>query len=358
MPSIRRQLTGVLAILPLLGAAACGGGARHVVVAPHPVTSASSASASPAASGLFAPDSVWNAPLGAQAPLDPSSPRLVRALLREIVAEQQQRNGPWIETRSYSTPIYRVAADQPTVPVTLDNAQPWARTLRRALRAVPIPAEAQPAAGTDGHLTILQPSTDRLWEMWRARREPDGWHAGWAGAIEHVSRSPGYYTRTSWPGARSYWGATATSLPVSAGTMTIDELRRGRIDHALAIDVPSARAGAYAWPAQRSDGQNQDPDSLPEGAHLRLDPQLDIASLYLPPMAQAMALAAQRYGMIVRDQTHQSIGFYAEDPTPTGSNPYPALMGQEYPNDLLAGFPWDHVEVLRMDLRHGNGRPQ
>lgn len=278
-------------------------------------------------------------------------------LRREITAEQQAEDGPWIETVSYSTTVYRVPADQPTVAVKLENNQPWAHTLSVAFREVPIPPNAHPAAGSDAHMTIWQPSTDRLWEFWRAHDGPEGWEAEWGGAMQDVSTSPGYYTSQSWPGARSYWGSTATSLPVIAGTMTIEELEQGTIHHGLAINLPSPRLDVYSWPAQRTDGENPDPDAIPEGAHLRIAPGVDIPSLHLPRMAEEMALAAQRYGMIVRDQTHHAVGFYAEDPTPTGSNPYPSLLEGEYPFKLLAGFPWQDVEVLRMDLHHGTGRP-
>jgi hypothetical protein len=306
---------------------------------------------------LFAADSVFNAPLPPGTPVDPSSPQLVARLLEQVNREQEAHTGPWIETTSYSTPVYRVPAGQASVRVKLDNNRPWGRTLRAALRAVPIPPGARPAAGSDAQMTIWQPSTDRLWELWRARKGADGWHALWGGAINRVSRSPGYYTRDSWPGARSYWGATATSLPVLGGVMTISELQAGTINHALAIDLPTTRAGLYAWPAQRTDGEDPSADSIPEGARLRIDPNLNIASLNLPPLAAAMALAAQRYGMIVRDQTHHAIGFYAEDPTPSRSNPYPLLMQDETPAELLAGFPWRSVQVMRMSLGHRTGRP-
>lgn len=346
------RFASVAACLTLsLAIGACGGGQEPRV----PKTTATTAAVR--AGSLFAPSSVWNAPLGPDASVDRSSPQLMAWLLAQIAEEQTQSTGPWIETTSYSTTVYRVPANQPTVPVTLDNHEPWAASLAAAFRAVPIPAGAQPAEGTDAEMTIWQPSTDRLWEFWRARSEPDGWHAEWGGAMENVSRSPGYYTKQSWPGAQSYWGTTATSLPVLAGTMTISELQQGQINHALAIDLPSVRADAYSWPAQRTDGRNPNPDAIPEGAHLRISPRVDIASLHLPPVAREMALAAQRYGMIVRDQTNHAVGFYAEDPTPTGSNPYPLLMNDEMPAELLAKFPWKDVEILRMELRHGTGRP-
>jgi hypothetical protein len=132
--------------------------------------------------------------------------------------------------------------------------------------------------------------------------------------------------------------------------MLIDELAAGRIDHALALAIPSARRGVFSWPAQRSDGVNDDPASIPEGARFRLDPSLDLGKLDLPPVTRMMAEAVQRYGMVVRDQTGHAVGFYAEDPAPTGSDPYGQLFGNQAPIDLLATFPWDRLQLLQMQL--------
>jgi hypothetical protein len=351
---VRQLAIGSLVTGLAITLAACGG--TNDSVAATRSESLLARSQAPTAA-FFAPNSVFNVPLSPNAPVDPSSPILVARLVEEVEQEQRAHSGPWIETTSYSTPVYRVPRNQATVSVKLDNHAPWARTLQAALRAVPIPPKARPAAGTDAQITIWQPSTDRLWELWRASKQRDGWHALWGGAIRAVSRSPGYYTANSWPGARSYWGASATSLPLVGGMMTIAELEHGSINHALAIDLPTARAGVYAWPAQRTDGEDPSPSSIPEGARLRISPSLDIPTLNLPPLTEEMAIAAQRYGMIVRDQTHHAIGFYAEDPTPTGSNPYPKLMNYETPAEALAAFPWTDVEVTLMSLRYGAGRP-
>jgi hypothetical protein len=216
---------------------------------------------------------------------------------------------------------------------------------------VPVPDDVRPAPGTDGHLTIWQPSRDRLWEFYRFGGVAGGWRAVWGGVIERVSRSPGYYTERSAPGARHTWGATATSLPVVAGTMLISELRAGEVPHALAMAIPYPRRGIWSWPAQRSDGRG-DGRQLPEGAHLRLDPAYDVDAAGLDPVTEAIARAAQRYGMILRDGTHTGIALYGEDPHETaqreGANPYPTIFGGQYPNDLLGEFPWDRLQVLRM----------
>jgi hypothetical protein len=304
---------------------------------------------------LFAATSVWNAPLEASAPLDPTSSSRMAAFSVEIASEVSRGIGPWISETSYSTPLYRVPAGQPRARLKLDTGL-WGASLQRVLdQGVPIPKGARPAKGTDGHLTVWQPATDTLWEFWKAVKRPDGWHASWGGAMRRVSRRPGYYTDAAWSGLPPShgwnWGSTATSLPVVAGTILIDELRRGRIDHALALDIPNACARVFSWPAQRTDGSDASQNCLPEGAHLRLDPDLDLSALALPRITRILARAAQRYGMIVRDRTNHAVGFYAEDPTPTGSDPYAGangFYGGLRPWQFLPQFPWGRLQLLKM----------
>jgi hypothetical protein len=296
---------------------------------------------------LFAPTSVWNQPLAADAPVDPASATLVQTL-RNTVAQTDA----WVQWEGTS-PLYVVPSDQPTVRVQLDTGL-WGATLQQALQAVPIPANAVPAEGSDAHLTIYQPSTDRLWELFQARRLADGWHASWGGAMAHASRSPGYYDADAWPGlSGTHWGATATSLPVIAGTITVDELKAGVIPHAIAMNIPWAKTNVYTWPAQRTDGASSDPNAIPEGARFWLDPRLDINALGLPPLTRMIAEAAQRYGIIVRDQTGQAVGFFAENTAQFGTDPYDGpggLFGGTPSNILMRSFPWQHLQVLRMNL--------
>src|SRR4051794_6524424 len=304
---------------------------------------------------LFAPDSVWNAPLAPAAPLDPSSKACSAAFTADIQRQIRTQIGPWVQERDYSTPLYTVGSAQPKVPVKLDTG-PWGASLQAVLsQGVPIPPDARPAAGTDGHLTVWQPSTDTLWELWRAVRRADGWHASWGGAMKRVSTSPGYYTNAAWDSLSASngwgWGSTASSLPVIAGTVRIDELKAGRIDHALALDVPAPCGGVFSWPAQRTDGTSTSPDCMPEGAHLRLDPSLDLSKLRLPPITRMLAEAAQRYGMIIRDRTGHATGFFMEDPTPTGNDPYNGpngFYGGKRPWAFLPQFPWASGQLLRM----------
>jgi hypothetical protein len=334
----RLRLPAVLAALAIAGCgSATGTGERTADQPPGPPVELPRR--------FFAPDAVWNTPLAADAALDPRSKTLSSTLAR-----QAEEIGSMINSTRYSTPIYTVAGDQPGVRVQIDAADP---ALQRAVSEVPLPYAAEPAAGTDRHLVVWQPASDTMWEFWRLRRQAGEWHAGYGGRITDVQESPGYYRDRRSPDGEtleeSSWGATATSLPLVGGTITIAELQSGEIEHALALGVPRVEAGVVAFPARRSDGRYTGPEAIPEGARFRLDPSVRVASLGLPPGLRAIATAAQRYGMIVRDGS-SAVSLYAQDPTPTGSDPYPALFSGLRAYKFAALFPWDRLQLMKMQL--------
>ena len=302
----------------------------------------------------FSPTSFWNEQVPASAPLDPSSAAVVDTFDKEIVSEEEAKKGQAnVNTTEWSIPVYTVLGSQPTVIVHLVGNQSGHAALQSAWDAVPLPPSAKPAAGTDEHLVVSQPSTDRLWEFWGLEKTTEGdWQAKWGGAIEKASSNPGSYGPEAWAGATTGWGASASSLSIAGGLITLEDLELGQINHALAMSLPDIRAGVYASPAKRTDGGDDEPLSLPEGARLRLDPSLDLATLHLPRLALMMAEAAQQYGIIVRD-TASNVAFYGQDPTPLGTNPYVGAHGYyegKTSQQILESFPWSHLELLKMNL--------
>lgn len=293
----------------------------------------------PSAPLPFASTSVWNAPLAANASLDPQSATYVSALQQQVTTYK-----PWINTTSYSTPVFTVSGTQPTVSVTLDvSKSAFSPTLQTSWMAVPIPATARAAAGSDQHMVVWQPSTDTMWEFWHMHQVAGVWHASWGGTMNNVSTNPGYFTTPSW------WGATATSLPLLGGLIRPSELASGVINHALAMAIPTTLAGKFAWPAQRTDGKSADPAAIPEGQRFRIDPQLDLSTIPMYPVVRMMAVAAQKYGIIVRD-TSGCVSFYAEDTSAEGlPDPYHGAAGffaNRYPDQMLQSFPWSHLQAL------------
>jgi hypothetical protein len=334
---------------------ACPGGTIGVTVSndrlgrPRTVTRAFRV-APPACGRFFGAAAIWNTPLAPDAALDPDSVAVTQDLLKKV--EEGNRNGlpPTIATGAYAPPVYTVPTNQPRVNVVLDPGHD--KSLAAAFESVPLPGAARPAPGSDRELVVWQPGTDTLWEFWHLRRANGHWHATWGGRLDHVSTGPGYFTAP-----HASWGATASSLALAGGMMTPRELASGRIEHALSFAVPRPRASGFARPAQRTDGESPCTHAVPEGARFRLDPSLDVASLNLPPPVAAMARAAQRYGMYVRDQS-DSITFYAQSSVSLSSDPYPAIFGGQPPYELLRSFPWSHLQLMKMDLvPTGRGDP-
>jgi hypothetical protein len=273
-------------------------------------------------------------------------------MLNQEVAVERTIGELNINTTAWSVPIYTVSRSQPLVTVTLNKPNSRLNPLQAAWETVPLPPNAQPANGTDKHLVVWQPSTDRLWEFWAFEQTPSGPVAQWGGAMQHVSRNPGAYDAGAWPGALPQWGASGSSLSIAGGLISLEDLEHGIINHALMVSLPSIRAGVYASPAQRTDGTTDSPFALPEGAHLRLDPNLDLSRLHLPPLTLMIAQAAQRYGILVMDKG-DNIAFDAQDPAPTGTDPYTGPDGYfegKGPDTLLASFPWSHLQLLKMEL--------
>jgi hypothetical protein len=119
--------------------------------------------------------------------------------------------------------------------------------------------------------------------------------------------------------------------------------------------VPQAAQNVFDFPAQRTDGVDPSPNAIPEGARFRLPPNLDLSQIPMPPVTREIAEAAQRYGFIVNDQTGATVGFRAEDPSPSmrqgQPNPYVEYFTNANgvatpPNQLLASFPWQDLEMV------------
>ncbi|MGY1636655.1 hypothetical protein ACI78V_08365 [Geodermatophilus sp. SYSU D00742] len=258
--------------------------------------------------------------------------------------------------RRYNNNVYVAPPGTATVDVAFDDCQdkgylPSGLTGPGGqFTAVPIPTGAVPAAGTDSTMSIYSPGSDQLWEFWRIGQSPDGrWSACWGGRIDSVSRSPGYFPEG--------YGASASGLSTTGGTVSLADVRSGEIDHALALVVTNpAIHERFSWPAQRSDGWDPHPHAVPEGTRLRLDPSLDVDELRLTPVAEMIARAAQRYGFIVTDKGG-AVAVTAEggaaEQAATGVDPWETVLDGVPDYAVMEDFPWDRLQALPQDY----GRP-
>jgi galactose mutarotase-like enzyme len=306
----------------------------------------SSGSASPTPA-IFASSSFWYRSLPKDAPLHPQSEELVKEFLRQ---KKEYYGTVSINTVAFSSPVYLAERDTPKVEVVewdSQNKNSKSPALAEQWKAVPIPAYAEPADGSDAEMSIYQPSTDTLWEFWNTRKVDGQWQASWGGRMVDVSKNPGIWS--------DHFGATGTSLPFLGGQLTAEELRRGKIDHVIGIALVDCEDGKiFSWPAQRSDGVNPEklPNRIPEGQRFRLDPSVDVEALPLPPAGKAIARAAQQYGFVVWDRAG-AITLRAENAktwTRKGlPNPYPEIFDGAPDWSILHGFPWEKLQFLPFD---------
>lgn len=320
----------------------------------------------------FAADSYVHRPLSANAEIDPRSDLWVRDLLRQI---KTYYGAATVNIDKFSPPLYVVGPNHPTVRVKAARPEDpkWSfAPLQEKWDAVPLPDGFAAAQGTDGEAIVYQPSSGMYWEFWRLQktgqkvfdstgRKAEEWSAAWGGRIDDLSVNPGYFVTT----AEGYkFGTAATGLALLSGLITIEDQRRGAIEHPLHFAIPETRERSiWAFPAQRSDGQIKNEDAIPEGVTFRLPADLNLDAIDMDPYARLLAKAVQKYGMVLRDVSG-SVNFYAENPLNRyNPNPYFGAGGiLRCPNNVYAwscsstirlrGFPWDRLQALRARLNY------
>lgn len=320
-----------------------GTAASSLVGAVHGSTSASGPTAVRLSGSSF-----WTRSI-ASAPLAPNSAAVAANVRNQITSVW---NGvAAFNVREYNAPFYVVPAGTPRVRVGYHDCQDKGRTPAGLYGGaqhfvdVPVPTHAIPAAGLDGSMTIYDPAADKVWEFWKMRKTSTGsWAACYGGRIDNASSNQGMFP---FP-----YGTSATGLLRAAGMVSLADMRRGSINHAMIISVRSARAMPYiSWPALRGDGASSDPNAPMEGQRLRLDPNLDLSKYDLSPIGLMVARAAQKYGFIIADKGG-SVAVLAEsgsaEKSRTGVDPWDRYLTDE-PHRIFTNFPWDHIQVIQKD---------
>lgn len=284
------------------------------------------------------------------APLAPNSALSIASLARQV--RDNWGGTAAVNAYSYNTSIVRVKPGQKRIRVGFHNCQRKDHVPTELYQGakffvdVPVPDDAIPAGGTDGALALYDPSTDQAWEFWQMRKAAaGGWEACWGGRIDGVSQS-----RT---GTFPYpYGASASGIITAAGAISIEEARRGTIDHAMNLGIlETAMFTRVSWPANRSDGYTKDENALRIGQRIRLDPRVDVETLQLTPFAKMVARAAQKYGFVITESSG-AVAISTESgamvQAQTGVNPWPELIGGPA-YSALKNFPWDRMQALPPD---------
>jgi hypothetical protein len=274
---------------------------------------------------FFAKTSPVNQKIKPGAALAPGSSDMVQGL----VASGSDHHFVLSVTR-YAVPVYFAGPKTPRTTVRLTAS--WAP--HRFLANVPIPSGAHPDPSSDGHLSIIDKATGCEYDFWQAAKGDDGdWVA-----------SSGNSTALSGTGIIRRGAARASGFALLAGLILPSEIRRGQIDHALAIALPLTRSGPPMPPATSSDGRTTGPQTIPMGARLQLDPSLDLSQLHLSDFERTIARALQVYGAFVVD-TGGAVGMFAANPLAYKGNPYGGKLPLQ-PYVPLDDIPLDRFRVL------------
>lgn len=230
----------------------------------------------------FSADSPWNTKVNTLPLASNSSLLIQRATKRLGVIEGDTLDTVKTNSRPLNKPLFiNTAVWTDPVVDSADDGVPTKITCRQinlpppnndcgdgwAVSTIDVPAKEAPLPQYDGWFTVLDRGKGIAYDLWRARRSSDGSSISYQFLRQWDLNGPGFLAPTV-PSGRG------SGLPLFAGLILPEEIRAGRIDHALAISVPGPAARNYVQPASVTDG-NGDFNSLPEGARIRLKSSID-----------------------------------------------------------------------------------
>jgi hypothetical protein len=142
--------------------------------------------------------------------------------------------------------------------------------------------------GSDRHAIMVERGPCRLYELYAARWNGGNPRAG-SGAIWDLDSNA--LRPATWT------SADAAGLPILPGLVRWDEVKAGKIAHAIRFTL-DCTTDDFIWPARHEAGAS-DPDCPPMGARFRLRSDFDLGGF--SPKATVILRAMQRYGVILAD---------------------------------------------------------
>lgn len=188
----------------------------------------------------------------------------------------------------YGIPYISVAGTHAKVPVTFYYADESDRV------GYPLGADTKVEGGRnsggDMHAIEIDRATCRLYETSVTTQDRAGrWHAA-AGAVWDLKSNklrPATWTSSD-----------AAGLPIYPGLLRRDEVRAGKVDHAIRFTVARTDR-SFVWPARHQAGSARNPSLPPMGARFRLKASYQISKLR--PDTQVVLRALKKHGLILAD---------------------------------------------------------
>ena len=183
----------------------------------------------------------------------------------------------------YGIPYDIVTATTPRSMVAFDYADESDQV------GYPIPTSPSIEGGSDHHILMVDKDACQLYELFDARKVNGLWAAG-SGATWDL--------RSNALRPAGWTSADAAGLPILPGLVRYDEALAGAIQHALRFTASQTRR-AYIYPARHFASTSTSTSLPPMGLRVRLKASFNTAGL--SPQARVIAVALQRYGMILAD---------------------------------------------------------
>ena len=147
----------------------------------------------------------------------------------------------------------------------------------------------KPNLDSDRHGIVVDPINRKLYEFYRLTKTDTGWQAEQASVFDLTSNRlrPDGWTSSD-----------AAGLPIFPSIVRYDELKRGKIEHALRATFVKTRR-AYVYPATHFASRSND-ENLPRmGERFRLRRDFDTSTF--SPEVKTILEALKRYGMLNAD---------------------------------------------------------
>ena len=251
-----------------------------------------------AALEVFPPDNPWNTRVD-DWPLHPDS----RAIVASVGADKPLRYNP-------DMPFVLVPPDQKKVAVQItvypEESDPGPFPVPDELPIEGWPAEYKRDPkrrhltlddvmrdrlneGGDRHASVVDPVNRKLYELGGVKKTDRGWQAGQVSVFDLASNKlrPDGWTSSD-----------AAGLPIFPAVVRHDELKRGKVEHAMRVTVRRTRR-AYVYPATHYASRLTDPTLPRMGERLRLRKDFDTSGF--SPEVKTILEGLKRYGMFVAD---------------------------------------------------------
>jgi hypothetical protein len=154
------------------------------------------------------------------------------------------------------------------------------------------PIEGGRNAEGDRHALMVDPATCTLYELFDAVYRPGGRSSAGSGAIWRLTSNA--LRPATWT------SADAAGLPILPGLVNYDEVRSGRLDHAIRFTA-AATDTKFIWPARHQAGSASSSAYPPMGARFRLKASFHLAASRCYRPCQVVIRAMKTYGLILAD---------------------------------------------------------